>query len=353
MSTTARHPYANLPARSHWRSVAGSEHPLDIGDWYRRKFDIGGLKIGTAGSCFAQHIGRHLRRNGFRYVDVEPAPSFLPADMHAAHGYGIYSARYGNVYTTRQLLQLLQRATGEFIPVERGWLHGEGWVDPFRPGIEPAPTDSLEEIEDLRRAHLAQIPKLLASIDVFVFTLGLTEAWVDARDGAVYPIAPGVNGGTYDPALHRFANFSYPEVLADMQAFIERARLIRPGLRFLLTVSPVALMATASGEHVVPATTYSKSVLRAVAGDLGAADEGIDYFPSYEIITSPPMRGFFYNADMRTVNRTGVDHVMRQFFREHQPPSEEEVPTTTPGHEDAEEAAQCDEEFLRHAGAPT
>ena len=29
-------------------------------------------------------------------------------------------------------------------------------------------------------------------LDVFVFTLGLTEAWVAKADGAVFPLAPGV-----------------------------------------------------------------------------------------------------------------------------------------------------------------
>jgi hypothetical protein len=44
----------------------------------------------------------------------------------------------------------------------------------------------------------------------------------------------------------------------------------------------------------------------------------VDYFPSYEIIASHPMRAIFFEADMRNVSPSGVDFVMAQFFREHQ-----------------------------------
>ncbi len=43
-------------------------------------------------------------------------------------------------------------------------------------------------------------------------------------------------------------------------------RRINPQPRFILTVSPVPLVATMSGSHVSPASIYSKSVLRAPAG---------------------------------------------------------------------------------------
>ena len=36
----------------------------------------------------------------------QPPPALLPTDLHSRFGYGIYSGRYGNIYTARQLLQL-------------------------------------------------------------------------------------------------------------------------------------------------------------------------------------------------------------------------------------------------------
>jgi hypothetical protein len=344
------HPYKSQPRRAFWRAVAESRHPLEIDEWYRKKFPISDSRIGTAGSCFAQHIGRELRSKRFHYVDVEPAPGIILPARHGAYGYGIYSARYGNVYTTRQLLQLLQRALGEFTPVESAWPSATGFVDPFRPTIEPQPLVSREEVQVMRQHHLGQVVKLFEGIDVFVFTLGLTEAWIDLRDGAAYPVAPGVSGGTFDPATCRFVNFAHHEVLADLEAFIARVRTINPQMRFLFTVSPVPLTATATGQHVIAATTYSKSVLRAVAGELSDRHAYVDYFPSYEIISSHVMRGQFYNADMRTVNSSGVDHVMRQFFKAHAPPASAGARPPAPDVQADADDVVCDEELLASFG---
>ena len=64
----------------------------------------------------------------------------------------------------------------------------------------------------------------------------------------------------------------------------------------------------------VVATTYSKSVLRAVAGDAAADDEATDYFPSYEIITGAPTRSAFFEPNMRSVAQAGVDLVLSAFL---------------------------------------
>ena len=107
------HPYVDVPARAHWQHAVAGRHPLDIVDWYSKKFPIEDRKVATAGSCFAQHIGRRLRDAGFAYIDAEPPPPFLvQRQSRQDFGYEMYSARYGNVYTPRQLLQLFQRAFG-------------------------------------------------------------------------------------------------------------------------------------------------------------------------------------------------------------------------------------------------
>ena len=89
---------------------------------------------------------------------------------------------------------------------------------------------------------------------------------------------------------------------------------LNPNLKVLLTVSPVPLVATASGDHVLVATQYSKSVLRAVAGDAAQDHAAVEYFPSYEIIAAPPTRGAFFEPNLRGIAAEGVELVMRHFF---------------------------------------
>lgn len=341
-----RHPYHQLDSKSYWNKTVSPVNALEIDSWYKRKFSINGLSISSAGSCFAQHIGRALRQNGYEYIDVEPAPDFLRPESHHDFGYGIYSARFGNIYTSRQLLQLLKQSLGLFDPRHAVWEKDGGYVDAFRPTIEPEPFKQVDEVLESRASHLAAVKRMFRLSNVFIYTMGLTETWASHDDGAVYPVAPGVSGGSFDPSRYVFKNLTYPEILADMEDFIELVRNLNSTLKIVLTVSPVPLMATASSNNVVVASSYSKSVLRSVAGYLSDKYDFVDYFPSYEIIGSHIMRGQFFNPDGRTVSLYGVSHVMKQFFAEHVPPQIQDNDSRIPDPDDV----VCDEELLREFG---
>ncbi len=138
---------------------------------------------------------------------------------------------------------------------------------------------------------------------VLVFTLGLTEAWACADDGTVYPACPGTVAGEFDPQRHCFLNFSVDEVVDDLERMVRTLRTINPTIHVVLTVSPVPLVATASGRHVLTATTYSKSALR-VAADITACNQtDVSYFPAYEIVTGPQNVGSVFQSDLRSVER--------------------------------------------------
>jgi hypothetical protein len=356
-----------LPPERFWRSGVSESHPLTVENLYRKKFAVAQSdKIATAGSCFAQHVSNHLRQNGFTVMDAEPPPPALSEESARSFGYSIYSARYGNIYTVRQLLQLARDAQSGAADASDVWEKDGRYYDALRPNIEPQGFDSVEEALALRRQHLASVRDMFAQMDVFIFTLGLTEAWVDKRSGRVYPTAPGTIAGDYDPGIHEFHNFGFNEIYDDFVEFFRLVRASNPNFRTILTVSPVALTATASDDHVLLATTYSKSLLRGVAGALSKKFRRIDYFPSYEVIASPWSRGFFYESNMRSVSPAGVAAVMRIFFDQHtpQPKQKEEAPALNPaerraakrearrgGKRDSEESVVC-EDLLLETFAP-
>ena len=124
------HPYSDLGGTAFWRSGVAEADPAAPVDLYRPKFALGrDAAIATAGSCFAQHVGRALRGAGLRVRDAEPAPSGCPQEVARAYGYGIYSARYGNIYTVRQLVQLIGDAvTGHTAPADI-WAHEGRFYD--------------------------------------------------------------------------------------------------------------------------------------------------------------------------------------------------------------------------------
>ena len=311
-------PYSGRPARSFWRKGVAEETVESITDIYWKKFQIPRhARIATAGSCFAQHIARHLRRAKYRVIDEEPPPAGLAqADMNR-FGFGLFSARYANIYVMHQLLQLTLEARGDCVPAEPVWERRGRFFDAQRPSVEPEGFGSREEVIAHRKQHLAAFRRVLETVDIFVFTFGLTEAWIHRESNTVYPTAPGTIAGTYDSALYEFKNYTFGEIYEDFLKFRRLLLQYNPAVKFILTVSPVPLTATASEDHVLSATTYSKSVLRAVAGELSKTFSEIDYFPSYELIATPFSRGALYEDNLREVSSDGVDIAMRHFMREH------------------------------------
>jgi hypothetical protein len=322
-------PYTHLPDRSFWRRAVAQVPAPDVdpaGDFDLR---IGtDTKVATAGSCFAQHIARHLSNSGFHYYVAEQGHPILSAAVRSEQNYGLYSCRYGNIYTARQLLQLIQRAYGEFAPVEDVWETAPGViVDPFRPTTQHGGFASEGEMRLDRAQHLAAVRRMFETLDVFVFTLGLTEAWRSRADGAVFPLCPGVQGGTFDPERHEYYNQPVEDVIADLTEFHDKLLSVNRRAQVILTVSPVPLVATAEpGQHVLAATTYSKSVLRIAAETMRRQFANVHYFPAYEVVTGAYNRGAYFADDLRSVREEGVAHVMR-LFMEHASDKSERTPT--------------------------
>lgn len=312
--TGAEHPYVDLPPSRYWKTGVAQvdASQLDLG-WRPKNPITRDTPVITLGSCFAQHISRSLREHGFRWIDSEPAPSGLPQEKHADDGYGVFSFRTGNIYSAALLKQWIYWATGKTQPSDEVFQDATRYFDPFRPNIPADGFDSVEALRAARATTLAAIKKALGEADLLIFTLGLTEAWVN-DEGFVYPMCPGTLRGQFSPTRHRFHNYTCDEIVNDLSETFDHLRKLNPRIRFLLTVSPVPLTATATPQHVLVATTYSKSVLRAVAGQLSNARADVDYFPSYELIATPPVRGRHFEANLRSVKAEGVASVMRQFL---------------------------------------
>lgn len=363
------HPYKDLPDHAFWRRGVAGAVPGELDPVADVPFDFTPqARVVTAGSCFAQHIGRYLQASGCAFLVTERPHPLVTENAARVLNYGVFTARYGNVYTARQLRQLFQRAYGTFRPEEDVWRMGDGsLVDPFRPNIQPRGFNSEREFAADRERHFAAVREAFQTLDVFVFTLGLTEAWHSRGDGAVFPVCPGVSGGVFSAQRHEFVNFGVEDIVADMIAFIADLRAVNPRARVILTVSPVPLVATASGGHVLPATIYSKSVLRVAAETLAHKVRDVAYFPSYEIVMAGREGVPYFAADRRSVTEAGVAHVMRVFMkhyvRAHDPhilrrlmssllPTREELAPASPA--EAMQAAlqvMCDEEALDWAKA--
>lgn len=309
-------PYSVLPASAYWRTGVAEPGLWGLNGLWKSRWALpADTRFSTYGSCFAQHISRALVARKLAWVNAEPAPSRTPEDIALSFNYGIFSARTANIYTARQLLMLTKMACGQMeVDQPEIWQDRDRAYDSLRPAIEPNGFASMEEAYLSRMSMVRAFRRSIAEADLFIFTLGLTEGWESRATGLAYAMCPGTLAGTFDESAHQFRNYGFAEIRSDLELAVALMRDINPDLRFVLTVSPVPLTATASGQHVLVATTRSKSVLRAVAGEIAEADPNVDYFPSYEIISGAPARAMFFEPNMRSVAPQGVDFVMRHFF---------------------------------------
>lgn len=358
---TKTNPYKSLPNSSFWKRSISTVDFDKIDPVTNVKFKIEQQDlVATAGSCFAQHISKTIAKEGYNYYIAEQNAR-LTKEENLAKNFGVFSARFGNVYTVRQLLQLFKRAYNLESYQLGLWKNDKGhYIDPYRPQVEPNGFESLEKAFEDRASHLQKTREMFQNLNVFVFTLGLTEAWCYKLDGSIIPNHPGtVSCFEEQQDQYEFVNFNVQEVIADLFEFLNLLKYVNPTCKVILTVSPVPLIATYTDKHVLPATMYSKSVLRVAAQIAADTYDNVDYFASYEIITNSKSTGYYFEEDIRGVRPEGVNHVMT-IFKKHYLPSDNVENETHDQHaeEIAKEKAKriqsmakvydvvCDEEIL-------
>lgn len=309
------HPYQSQPKRAFWKTGARVGPDDMIAGLFHPKFTITpDTRIATAGSCFAQHIGAALRGAGCTMLDAEPPIHSMSQAVATRFGYGIYAARYGNIYSSRQLLQLLEEVrSGEPDP-HHIWTRDGRFFDALRPMVEPQGLASAAEVMAHRAQHLSKMAEMLQETDVFIFTPGLTESWMDRAVGRIYPVCPGVIAGTFDAEHHALKQFTHAEILTDLAAIQTALQDFQPKVKLLLTVSPVPLVATAGADHVIVASAQAKATLRSAIGEHVRGNDAVDYFPSFEIVTSSATSGPWFAADQRNVSAEGIARVTTTFL---------------------------------------
>jgi hypothetical protein len=300
---TAASPYDGVPARQNWNvAVNGMADRAAVDVQGAVKFRFARTaSLASAGSCFANRLSAHFAASGLRYPVYEPGAEPL-------------AARHGNIYTTLQLRQLLDRALGVFVPEERAWPTPTGrWLDPFRPLVDRDGFATIPELVRARRAHLDAVRLMFEQTDVFVFTLGLTEVWCDVRDGAAFPMPPGRGRGIFDPRRHTHRNLDVAANTAELDSFLGRLHEINPAAHVVLSVSPVPIALTMEPTHVARASLYTKSVLKVVAEEAARRHRNVDYFAAYDMVMLNLGAEDIFEDDARHVKPQVAERVARLF----------------------------------------
>lgn len=240
-------------------------------------------QITAFGSCFAGHVSRYLHERQYK-VNAHQwdhnQSDLIRIDEIMVHTPAL-RAQFEWAFNDKELGQI------------------------FIGGVEEK-AKTYHGIEDTK--------KLITSSDVYIITLGLTEAWYDLEQQQyLWKFVPHRRMDA-----KRFVSKSVPfqENLDNIDAIYRLIKSRRPGSTVIFTLSPIPLLGTYSGKGTVPANAFSKATLRAAIGEFmqtHADDRNLFYFPSYEIVTSyiPDP----WEADNRHVTAGTVQQIMQIFHR--------------------------------------
>lgn len=263
-------------------------------------------KVFCIGSCFARNIEEHLL---YRGIEVLSKRIRCPKEEWPYRPNGIV-----NKFTTHSMFQELHWLVDppSLDPEVLLTRSGSGWVDLQL--VYGAPPVTLESAIK-RRAYLMRdyFPRI-EQADVVIVTLGLNEVWRDVSNGIWLNTAPSVFNVRRQPERYALHLTDALENHQALESFHEILKRINSGARMIVTVSPVPMNATFSGQDVLVANMRSKCTLRAAAETFCQNHEDVAYFPSFEMITLAD-RPLVYEEDKIHVRDGIVGHVTSEFIR--------------------------------------
>jgi hypothetical protein len=262
------------------------------------------------GSCFARELEVGLA--GSWRIMSEIAPYFHKTDEHGLAQ--CHWIDFANRYNSGSLLREVARLTGN---------QPLGDQDLIIDGIEgidthtdlhfiAAGTATRRQLSCRRRLTL-QAGAGLFHADVVVLTIGLNEAWFDLDSNTYLNNAPSsklASTGRFE--LHILG---CSDVVDQLRKTISLVDCVNSTASIVLSVSPVPMLATFTGDDVICANARSKAtLLSAVREVCSIAQPNVFYFPSFELVTcAEPRRA--WGEDRRHPSELMIAHIVNAFLR--------------------------------------
>lgn len=268
-------------------------------------------KVFTMGSCFAGEVTNALIARG---IDVYPKYDSIVIDPAVEIFAGVPERNFVSHYDTFSIRQEFETAFGVFTDRAQGFYPVENaaanqrfnspvvYQDPYR---KLAYAVDLPRLTALSDTVSRKIREGIVAADLLVITMGLTEVWQHKSTGRYFGRPPGSGFGGGEGAA-TFRQSTFAENYENMRVAFDLLFTHFPEKQVVLSVSPVPLERTYSKTDIGTANLESKSILRAVAGQICREyAKNVMYLPSYEMATMMP--GPVFKEDGR--------HVLPDFAR--------------------------------------
>ena len=282
-------------------------------------------KFFTIGSCFAQNL-----RDQFEQFNIETFPKYNKIDfdkkmmMIDVINFG---GNHLNFYSPISILQEFKRSfenDQSFLPIEvKGFFIEDGkkvvkenkisFQDPYRREVF---ANTFDDCLKLSNKINSCVKDGLEKSDVFIITLGLVEVFKNKTTLKVFNQIPNYLDWdtTYNDGNLEYCRMTYPEVLDSLKEITRFLKKINSNNIIIFSVSPIPLAMTFSNNDVYVANTYSKATLRAAVEMIIDQNNGIYYFPAFEIAMNAGSN-FFQDRDLRHAKKEYVDVIMQAFLK--------------------------------------
>ncbi len=263
-------------------------------------------KIFTLGSCFARNIEKALLSNGVDISSADPNSEILELKINLLTG-------ILNKYNPISIYQELLWASGKKNFPDQGFIEfGDKYFDlSLR---NQARKGTLEFVQQ-RHEELRQYFTRALSADLIIITLGMIETWFDQETNIALAEIPSPRLMKEYPERFVYQALSQKQCLDTLKAIhLLLQEFGQPNLRIVVTISPVPLERTFSGQDIIVANMMSKSTLRSAVGEFIAETDNADYFPSYEAaMLSDP--NIVWMGDRRNITDFMVKNIIAEFIQ--------------------------------------
>lgn len=234
----------------------------------------------TLGSCFAEVMGQRL---------ADPKLTVL-------------NNPFGTIFNPVSIAKLLTMALYGNAPDENRYVERDGtWFHyDFHSSLWAG---SQGDLRDKLNAALASTADAVRKADFLLLTLGSAVVYRHIETGKVVANCHKMPGALFEKYL-----YNIDHLRDDMTRLMKTLRKANPGLKVLLTVSPVR-----HTRDTLPLNSVSKSTLRVIAHELTIWNNWIHYFPAYELMMDDLRDYRFYEADMIHPNAQAHDYIFGKF----------------------------------------
>lgn len=232
------------------------------------------------GSCFTEHIGKRLGDLKFDCSSNPFGMVFNPESMQQA---------------LTRLLENKPFGEDELMEQQGSWLSLDTHTSFTK--------SSKEELLAQLNAVVAQWHTKLKTADWLMLTFGSAFYYEHQEQKRIVANCHKL------PAKQFSKKMADPTAIIDSYtALLQKLRELNPGLKVMITVSPVKHLRDGVVEN-----SLSKAVLSVAAHGIVKANDLCFYFPAYELVNDDLRDYRFYEADMAHPNQQAIDYVWQKF----------------------------------------